>query len=43
LTDYAKLKLGHKFFIGGFLSRAFVYTAIFLLGIYPRFRMFRGY
>jgi len=38
-----KLKREHKFFMGGFLSGAFVYTAIFLLGMYMRFRMLRGY
>ncbi|MFA9496477.1 MAG: hypothetical protein ACERKS_11240 [Candidatus Bathyarchaeota archaeon] len=38
-----KLKRGHKFFMGGFHSGAFVYTAIFLLGMCRRFRMLRGY
>ena len=38
-----KLKREHKFFMGGFHSGAFVYTAIVLHGMYLRFRMFRGY
>ena len=37
-----KLSREHKFFMGGFLSGAFVYTFIFILGMYLRFQMLRG-
>ena len=38
-----KLTREHKFFMGGFLSGFVFYAAVFILGMYLRFRVLRGF